>query len=57
MIYFGLILKVFYLKGNNFIKEINGWGLSPRGAGFLFGKDIVDKFNKENKITLIVRAH
>ena len=22
--------------------EIEGWGLSPRGAGYLFGGDVVD---------------
>lgn len=38
-------------------EEINGWGLSPRGAGFLFGGDIVSKFNETNNIQLIARAH
>lgn len=37
--------------------EINGWGLSPRGAGFLFGADIVRTFNHTNNISLIARAH
>ena len=23
--------------------EIEGWGLSPRGAGYLFGGDVVEK--------------
>jgi len=37
--------------------EIDGWGLSPRGAGFLFGADIVKKFNYMNDLSLIARAH
>ncbi|OCK83437.1 Metallo-dependent phosphatase [Lepidopterella palustris CBS 459.81] len=37
--------------------EIDGWGLSPRGAGFLFGADIVKCFNHKNDLSLIARAH
>ena len=37
--------------------EIDGWGLSPRGAGFLFGADIVKHFNWKNNLSLIARAH
>lgn len=37
--------------------EIDGWGLSPRGAGFLFGADIVKQFNHTNNLSLIARAH
>jgi len=37
--------------------EIDGWGLSPRGAGFLFGADIVKVFNYRNDLGLIARAH
>lgn len=37
--------------------EIDGWGLSPRGAGFLFGADIVKAFNHGNNLSLIARAH
>ncbi|GKZ20068.1 hypothetical protein AbraIFM66951_008211 [Aspergillus brasiliensis] len=37
--------------------EIDGWGLSPRGAGFLFGGDIVKRFNYRNDLSLIARAH
>lgn len=37
--------------------EISGWGMSPRGAGFLFGSDVVDQFNHNNDIELIARAH
>ncbi|TDZ34636.1 Serine/threonine-protein phosphatase PP-X-like protein 4 [Colletotrichum trifolii] len=37
--------------------DIDGWGLSPRGAGFLFGADIVRDFNHKNDLSLIARAH
>ena len=37
--------------------DIEGWGLSPRGAGYLFGGDIVQQFNTVNKLELICRAH
>ena len=37
--------------------EIDGWGLSPRGAGFLFGADIVKVFNHKNDLSLVARAH
>ncbi|KRX10822.1 hypothetical protein PPERSA_00992 [Pseudocohnilembus persalinus] len=37
--------------------DIEGWGLSPRGAGYLFGGDVVDEFNHLNGIELICRAH
>ena len=37
--------------------EIEGWGLSPRGAGFLFGGDIVQRFNHLNGLSLVARAH
>eukprot|EP01028_Stygiella_incarcerata_P007534 TRINITY_DN312_c0_g1_i1.p1 TRINITY_DN312_c0_g1~~TRINITY_DN312_c0_g1_i1.p1 ORF type:complete len:309 (+),score=72.47 TRINITY_DN312_c0_g1_i1:286-1212(+) len=38
-------------------EDMQGWGLSPRGAGFLFGGDVVAEFNATNKIELICRAH
>lgn len=37
--------------------EITGWGLSPRGAGFLFGADIAKAFAHHNAIDLVARAH
>ena len=37
--------------------ERGGWGISPRGAGYLFGQDISEMFNHSNKLTLISRAH
>lgn len=37
--------------------ETSGWGQSPRGAGFTFGSDITEAFNKRNGLKLICRAH
>jgi serine/threonine-protein phosphatase 2A catalytic subunit len=34
-----------------------GWGISPRGAGYTFGRDVSEKFNRENGFDFIVRAH
>lgn len=36
---------------------MEGWGVSPRGAGYLFGADIVQQFGHKNNIELIARAH
>mmetsp|Transcript_58375 Transcript_58375/g.123831 ORF Transcript_58375/g.123831 Transcript_58375/m.123831 type:complete len:313 (+) Transcript_58375:94-1032(+) len=33
------------------------WGLSPRGAGYLFGASVVKEFNNTNGIQTIARAH
>lgn len=38
-------------------EDIEGWGLSPRGAGYLFGGDVVAKFNEINHLDLVARAH
>ena len=38
-------------------EDIDGWGLSLRGAGYLFGGDVVAQFNQTNDIELICRAH
>mmetsp|Transcript_35362 Transcript_35362/g.69359 ORF Transcript_35362/g.69359 Transcript_35362/m.69359 type:complete len:306 (+) Transcript_35362:27-944(+) len=38
-------------------EDIEGWGLSPRGAGYLFGGNVVKQFNHTNSIDLIARAH
>lgn len=38
-------------------EEIDGWSMSPRGAGYLFGADQVAQFNHKNKIDVICRAH
>lgn len=37
--------------------DSHGWGVSPRGAGFTFGPDITEAFNKKNGLKLICRAH
>jgi hypothetical protein len=38
VIYYGLIPTVIIY---HLIKDIDGWGQSPRGAGYLFGGDVV----------------
>jgi len=38
-------------------EEKEGWGHSPRGAGFIFGPDITAKFIHKNNLQLICRAH
>jgi len=38
-------------------EDIEGWGLSPRGAGYLFGANVVKQFNHTNGLELIPRAH
>jgi len=37
-------------------EDIEGWGISPRGAGFIFGGDIVAQFNQVNNIDIIARG-
>jgi len=39
------------------VSDIKGWGVSPRGAGYLFGADITKQFVHDNAIDLIARAH
>lgn len=34
-----------------------GWGLSPRGAGYIFGPDISKEYLRKNGLTFIARAH
>lgn len=36
---------------------VRGWAVSPRGAGYLFGGDIVQQFGHLNGVSLIARAH
>jgi serine/threonine-protein phosphatase 4 catalytic subunit len=38
-------------------EELDGWGLSPRGAGYLFGDEVTKKFNRVNGLNLVARAH
>jgi len=37
--------------------EIEGWGSSPRGAGYLFGESVVKQFIGNNNLSFIARAH
>lgn len=36
---------------------MKGWEKSPRGAGYMFGEDIVQAWNHKNGCRTIVRAH
>jgi serine/threonine-protein phosphatase 2A catalytic subunit len=34
-----------------------GWGISPLGAGYTFGVDVTQQFNRRNGLDIIARAH
>ncbi|OMJ11993.1 Serine/threonine-protein phosphatase ppe1 [Smittium culicis] len=38
-------------------EDIEGWAVSPRGAGWLFGAKVTEEFNYVNNLKLIARAH
>lgn len=38
-------------------EQKKGWGASPRGAGYVWGLDITNKFLHTNNIQMIARAH
>lgn len=38
-------------------EDIETWGVSPRGAGYIFGAEIAKSFNHRNGLNLIARAH
>ncbi|CAG2102479.1 unnamed protein product [Medioppia subpectinata] len=38
-------------------EDIEGWKVSPRGAGYVFGSDTVSLFNATNHLDLICRSH
>jgi serine/threonine-protein phosphatase 4 catalytic subunit len=38
-------------------EDIDGWAVSPRGAGYLFGANVVTEFNHKNGFRVIARAH
>jgi len=31
-------------------EETEGWSLSPRGAGYIFGKEVVQQFCRNNNV-------
>ncbi|KAF8486887.1 Metallo-dependent phosphatase-like protein [Russula ochroleuca] len=37
--------------------DVENWGISPRGAGWLFGSSVTREFNHVNSLSLIARAH
>ena len=50
-------LNTLAMLTSNSPTDIEGWGLSPRGAGYLFGVDVVQTFNDANNVDMICRAH
>ena len=38
-------------------EDRSGWGVSPRGAGFIFGQDVSEQFNRANGLSFVARAH
>lgn len=40
-----------------FRSDIKGWGVNPRGAGYLYGTEVTTKFLLDNNIDLIARSH
>ncbi|WIA30754.1 hypothetical protein OEZ86_000817 [Tetradesmus obliquus] len=38
-------------------EDIESWAVSPRGAGWLFGRKVTSEFNQINSLQLICRAH
>lgn len=38
-------------------EDRNGWGISPRGAGYTFGPDVTEQFCQTNGFGFVARAH
>ena len=38
-------------------EDIQGWSISHRGAGYLFGKNVLDEFLRNNGLEYLVRSH
>lgn len=38
-------------------KDIQGWRENDRGVSYIFGQDVIKKFNKHHDLNLIIRAH
>ena len=58
MICCGVTLKALYLW--RFIinlEGVKGYGQNNRGLGCVFGADVVEKFNRNNKLEMIIRSH
>jgi serine/threonine-protein phosphatase 2A catalytic subunit len=37
--------------------EVDGWKMSPRGSGWLFGYDVSKNWNYKNGLDILIRAH
>ena len=38
-------------------EDRNGFEISPRGAGYVFGQDVTHKFNLKNNLECVFIAH
>ena len=38
-------------------QDILGWGENDRGVSYCFGRDVVQEFLQEHKLSLVCRAH
>jgi diadenosine tetraphosphatase ApaH/serine/threonine PP2A family protein phosphatase len=38
-------------------EERQGFSISARGAGYIFGEDVCEKFLRENDMKVVYRAH
>ena len=49
--------QVYYCGYNIFLSDIEGWGISPRGAGYLFGSDVVQQVCLLSLLSLNLYSH
>ena len=60
--YYGLTLKVGVVSRSSLlhplmsigVADISGWGISPRGAGYLFGPDVVQEVSEQEIYQIVV---
>lgn len=56
-VFFMLLLYFCFFLRSDPEEKLIGWSTSPRGAGVIFGGDIVQDFNHLNGLDFIIRAH
>jgi serine/threonine-protein phosphatase PP1 catalytic subunit len=50
----GLLCDLLWSDPEN---DIQGWGDNDRGVSYVFGHDVIKKFNRRHQLNLIVRGH